>query len=123
MIPAPDSIDKDIILGWCILIAFAAWLATLTWYMIRAKWWKSAYGINTWLVSFTITVALLRLSILVLAPGYLSHELSDNVGIFTYVLLAIGGVQRLYLLELAQREGEREKAARAPTLHHKAMEH
>lgn len=106
MLGASDLTLTAAVLGISILFAAVAWLTCVTWYSITAKWWHNAYGINTWMVSFTITVALTRLAVLVLAPDFLSPLVSSWIGISTYVLLAIAGFQRLYLIDKAQREGE-----------------
>lgn len=97
---------KEQILGLAIYTAAIMWTVMVVWYSIRARWWKGEYGINTWLVSFTIAVALDRLAIIVLFDNLLPPVLSFYIGMTTYILLAVTGVHRLYLLEKAQREGE-----------------
>lgn len=97
---------KEQVLGLAIYSAAAVWTVMVIWYSVRAKWWKGEYGINTWLVSFIIAVALDRLALLILFEGFLPPLLSYYIGFSTYFILAGAGVQRLYLLEKAQREGE-----------------
>lgn len=121
MVPPPDPFYQDFILGLTIFTAALAWNACVIWYSLRAKWWKNIYGINTWLVSFIISIALDRLCVLVLFPEVNGYT-STWIGIFTYVGLAVTGFQRTYLLEKAQREGERE-GKQLQTLHQKATEH
>lgn len=94
------------VIGIGIFFAAIAWLGCVGWYSIRAKWWRNIYGINTWMVSFTIAVALTRLAIVTLYPHLYDTMVSDIVGLTTYVLLAIAGFQRTYLIEKAQQEGE-----------------
>lgn len=98
--------NTELTMGVTIFIAAFAWFTCVSWYTIRARFWKTAYGINTWLVSFTITIALLRLCGLVLYDDFAQWGGSYWIGLLTYFLLAIGGFQRLYLIDKAQREGE-----------------
>jgi hypothetical protein len=93
-------------IGAGIFMAAVAWLGCVGWYSIRAKWWRNVYGINTWLVSFTIAVAMIRLAVVTLYPHLYDTQVSDLVGLSTYLLLAFAGFQRTYLIEKAQQEGE-----------------
>lgn len=80
----------------------AVWLAFSAWYMIRATWWKSAFGWNTLGVSLALTVILTRLAVLYLVPS-VTADLKFT-GLLFYVAIAILGAQRLVLLEKAQRQ-------------------
>lgn len=86
---------------------FAAlmWTSFTVWYMIRAKWWKSAFGWNTMLVSATITVLLVRLTVLTYNPNFKMDLLF--FGTVLYTLFGVTGAHRLFLLERAQRSGNR----------------
>lgn len=102
---------QQLILGLAIFVAGIAWFSCWLWYTITAKWWRTPYGVNTWVVTLTVAVALFRLMILVLFPDTQGTMYMYIVGLATYVALFFTGFQRLYLIRKAQKEGERERLA------------
>jgi hypothetical protein len=90
-----------------ITISFATWLGFITWYSIRAKWWKSSVGRNTFAVSLMLTVLLLRATILRWFPAHVQH---DFWGIIIYAFVTALGIQRIRFVEYAQREAARARA-------------
>lgn len=85
------------------LFAAVMWLAFSVWYMVRATWWKSAFGWNTLLVSLTVTILLIRLAFLTYSPNYKTDLIFTGFSI--YILFGGLGLHRLILLEKAQRQG------------------
>lgn len=95
-------------IGVALVLAAAAWAAFSLWYMIRARWWKSAYGINTLAVSTVLAIAFTRLAMLTCWPQIRADL--EWTGLSVYVLIAALGIHRFFLLEKAQAEGERTPA-------------
>ncbi len=88
-------------LTFTIWAACAVWLTFITWYTLRARWWKSDIGRNTFGVSACVFLILLRLGLLRITE----FPDSDSVGVLFYSLLAFFGAQRLWFMERAQRNG------------------
>lgn len=84
-----------------ITVAWAVWFSMLVWYSIRAKWWKSSIGRNTFGVSLILMVILLRLAVIRWFPEHVQH---DFWGVLIYSVAAAFGVQRIVFVEKAQRE-------------------
>lgn len=90
-------------------VAVPTFFATLSWvtvvviYQTRAKWWKSAVGINTMGISLTLSLVLLRLALLQLGVVF---DAWGNIafGIGAYLALGVFGAQRVYLINEAQKE-------------------
>ena len=89
-----------------ITVAWIVWSAFLVWYSIRAKWWKSAIGRNTFGVSLILTVILFRAAALRWFPELAQSEVW---GVLIYTIAAGFGVQRILFVEDAQREITRER--------------
>lgn len=86
--------------------AAASWIVVVVWYSVRAKWWKTFIGQNTWAISFIIMLALIRLSIihLTLSSSVRADVGSTVFGFLIYFGLAYVGIQRVYLIEESQRK-------------------
>lgn len=84
-----------------ITLALASWVAFLGWYSLRAKWWRSPVGRNTFNVSLVLMVILLRLAVLRWFP---THHQHDIWGILIYLWAAVLGGQRIRFVERAQRD-------------------
>lgn len=85
-----------------LVVAALVWLSFSIWYMVRARWWKTAFGWNTLGVSLALTVILTRLAVLVAYPEVRGDLRVTGLGL--YIALALLGSHRLYLLERAQRK-------------------
>jgi len=91
----------DAFLTGSIIFASAAWTLFTVSYSIRAKWWKTAFGLNMMGVSFVFAVLLARLALLYLFP-----DAKADLKIFgsaIYVAAGILGVHRFILMEKSQR--------------------
>lgn len=84
-----------------ITAATLSWFSFIVWYSIRAKWWKSLLGRNTFAVSLVLFAILLRLTVLRWWPT--AHE-HDFWGIVIYVLATLLAIQRIWFVEKSQRE-------------------
>lgn len=88
-------------------IAALSWISVVIWYHTRAKWWKNVIGRNTMLVSAVIAWVFIRLSFRHIFPEMTwTYETS---GMITYLVASYAGLRRVYLIERAQREGDRRK--------------
>ena len=84
-----------------------AWFGFIAWYSIRAKWWKTPIGRNTFGVSAVLCIVLLRIAVLLWFPDL---KQSKTIGAIIYTGAAILGAQRIVFVEKAQREVARLKA-------------
>lgn len=84
-----------------LMSASAVWLTFSVWYITRAKWWRTAFGWNTLGVSLIMTIIFTRLAVLYLHPSFKADL--QATGLTLYILAAIFGAHRIYLLERAQR--------------------
>lgn len=85
-----------------ITLAAASWLSFAGWYMIRARWWESAYGWNTLGTSLVLAVIFARLALLTFAPELRADLYWTGLGL--YVSATVLGAHRIYLMEKAQRQ-------------------
>lgn len=87
-----------------VVVAAAVWLTFIVWYSVRARWWKTPYGRNTFWVSTVLFWVLARIAAVRLIPDFPEHEI---LGALVYILAAVVGVWRTVLMEGAQRESGR----------------
>lgn len=100
-------------------VAIPTFLATLSWlsvvviYQTRAKWWRSAVGVNTMGISLTLTLVLLRLTLLHLGVVF---DAWGNIafGMGAFLTLGAFGVQRAYLINKAQKVAQSKILAGVP---------
>lgn len=88
------------------VVAFLAWAAFVTWYSIRARWWRSPEGRNVWGVGLALAIAL---GMIVAAYTWPDYAARPYVVLTVYVGLAALGIQRTIQLERAQRRRRKER--------------
>lgn len=89
-------------------LAALSWVTLVVWYAIRAKWWKTHIGQNTMGVSAVLALLLVRLVILLATPPYTPQRFWESLfGVAFYLALAWLGGQRIYFVEMSQREATR----------------
>lgn len=108
---------------WIAIPTFAAtlaWISVVTWYWIRAKWWKAPVGRNTMGISMFIALVLARLSYMHLddVPPAPVSTASTLFGVFVYLGLTVAGLHRLYLIEDSQRKMEMLAKSGTPNRRH-----
>lgn len=82
------------------VLAGVSWLVFLIWYAIRAAWWKNQVGQNTMLVSFVVFLLVLNSYLLYTYTWFTTHPVPSTS---VYLLTAAAAIQRIYLMEKAQR--------------------
>lgn len=87
-----------------VTLAALAWLTFVVWYTVRAKWWKSPVGRNTFGVSAVLFIILLRIAVIRWWPHLQQHDIA---GTLVYSVAFVFGVQRIWFMEKAQREVNR----------------
>lgn len=80
--------------------ACASWLVCLTWYSVRAKWWRWREGRNIWGVALALTAVLALIAAQRIWPDY---WLRPWLQVIVYGALTILAIQRTVQIELAQR--------------------
>jgi hypothetical protein len=83
------------------VLAGVSWLVFLVWYTVRAKWWTNCVGQNTMLVSFVVFLLILNSYLLYTYEWFTVHPVPST---FVYLLTTSAAIQRIYLMERAQRE-------------------
>lgn len=91
----------DHFLDWTVLCTSVVWGLFLVWYTLRAKWWKTLVGRNTFGVSAVLFVILVRATLL-----RWNDDFVDVAGIIIYVAAGLFGIQRIIAMESAQRSGK-----------------
>lgn len=89
-----------------IVIAAVTWTGASLWYGLKARWWKSAEGVNAWLTMMSVALLLVRRAVIIVDPTFREY---DWVGALVYSGVVLTGAHRWYLIEKAQRE-KRSKA-------------
>lgn len=82
--------------------AAATWVLWTIWYTVRARWWKTGIGFNTFLVSAVLAVVLSRIAWARLDIGFKEQAW---IGTTVYVLAGLAAIARYLLFKKAQREG------------------
>lgn len=89
-----------------ISVWFAAivWFLWLVWYTVRAKWWKTSIGSNTFLVSATLFLVLGRIA---WARVDTDFKEAAWIGVAVYTIAGFAGIWRYWLFRKAQKENKK----------------
>ncbi len=83
-----------------VVLAALSWGVFLAWFSLRAKWWKSQIGRNTFGVSAVLFAVLLRIALVRVWPEFTDWT---PLGVVIYLAAAAFAIQRIVFMERAQR--------------------